>query len=346
MTSYPVEMKRGQTPRNAICRVLSVFLMTNFFAALILAQSQSAPENRPNRCELWGVIVSSNRSSAEGMKIEFVREGEARRQSMRVIQGAFDFPSIHPGIYHFRVIDRSGKIVVWKTQALNGIDDHVVIYLPYAISEPSVKNIVSRVELNHKIPRQARNAFHVAQKADERGDLPESIEAFEKALTIDPRFVEAEINLAMQYTRSRQPEQAIAHAQRAFEMRSGDPDTARTLALILLDAKQYVQIERVARLMLIKQQAVSEMHGLLAISLIGQRRNLDEAFAQLELAAKDFPITRWLAANTLIETGLPKLAAAQINSYLKSSANECERDSLESWIATLTQSQSTMAAIP
>ena len=329
-----------------MCRVLSAFLVTNFFAALILAQSQSMPENRHNLCELWGVIVSSNPSSGENLKIELIREGEARPQTTRVIQGAFDFQSIHPGIYHFRVIDQSGKAVVWKTQPLKGIDDHVIIYLPYVISEPSLKNIVSRVELKHKIARQAHNAFRAALKAEELGNLAESIEAFEKALTIDPGFVEAEINLAMQYSRSRQPEQAIAHAQRAFEMRSGDPDAARTLAMILLDAKQYVQIERVARLMLTKQQAVSEMNGLLAVSLIGQRRNFDEAYAHLELAAKNFPIARWLVANTLIEVGLPKLAAIQIHAYLKSSANECERESLENWIASIDQSRSTLAAIP
>ena len=138
--------------------------------------------------------------------------------------------------------------------------------------------------------------------------------------------------------------EGIAHAQRAFEIRSGDPDAARTLAMILLDAKQYVQIERIARLMLTKQQAASEMHGLSAISLIGQGRNLDEAFAHLELAAENFPIVRWLIANALIETGLPELAAVQINNYLKSSANQCERESMERWVANLGQSESTMTA--
>ena len=327
-------------------RALSASLVTNFFAALILAQSPSKPENRYNVCDLWGVIVSPTSSSSEGMKIKLIREGEARQQSARVIQGAFDFKSIRPGIYHFRVINHSGKVVVWKTQLLKGHDDHVVIYIPYALSDPSLKNVVSLVELNHKISRQAQNAFRAALKADEAGNLTESIEAFKKALAIEPEFAEAEINLAMQYSRSWEPEQAIAHAQRAFEIRSGDPDAARTLAMILLRAKQYVQIERVARLMLIKQQAVSEMHGLLAISLIGQKRNLDEAFAHLELAAKNFPIARWLIANTLIETGLPNLAAVQINNYLQSSTNECERASLERWAAALGPSQSTIAATP
>jgi len=42
-------------------------------------------------------------------------------------------------------------------------------------------DIVSRVELNHKIPRQAQKAFRTALRAEELGDLPGSIEAFGKA---------------------------------------------------------------------------------------------------------------------------------------------------------------------
>ena len=38
-----------------------------------------------------GVIVSSSRFSAEGMKIELIREGDTRPQITRVVQGAFDF---------------------------------------------------------------------------------------------------------------------------------------------------------------------------------------------------------------------------------------------------------------
>jgi tetratricopeptide (TPR) repeat protein len=175
--------------------------------------------------------------------------------------------------------------------------------------------------------------------------LQKSIETFKKALTIDPRLIEAEINLAVQYSKNGQLEEAIAHAQRAFDIRGGDPDTAHVLAMLLLTGRRYVQIERIARMMLANQRAVPEMQGLLAVSLIGQRRNFDEAFAHLELAVENFPIARWLIANTLIEAGFPKLAATQINNYLKVSTNECERASMENWIANLDRSPSTMAAI-
>jgi tetratricopeptide (TPR) repeat protein len=346
MTSCPVEIKREYTRGNSTPRVLVAFLVPSVFAGLILAQPQSPPENQRNRCALWGVTVSSSRFSAEGMKVELTRDRDPNSQTTQVVHGAFDFPSVSPGIYHFRVIDTSGRVVLWKTESLKGNDDYVIMFLPYSIAEPSLKNLISKDELNHKIPRQARNAFRTALEAEEAGDLPKSIEAFRKALVIDPRLVEAEINLAMQYNRSGQLEQAIAHAQSAFDTRIGDPDAAHALAMLLLSARQYERIERIARFMLAKQQAVSEMHGLLAVSLLGQRRNLDEAFAHLELAAENFPIVRWLIANTLIEIGLPKLAVVQINNYSKSSTNECVREALENWAASLSQSQSTMAAIP
>ena len=327
-------------------RLLFDFLVTNFFAVLILAQSQPAQENQPNRCGLWGSIVSSSHFNTEGMRIELVGGGDAGRQTTRVIRGAFDFQSALPGIYHVRVIDHSGKVVLWKTHSLKGIDDFLIVYLPYSISEPSLKHIVSLTELKHKIPQQAQNAFRAAVKAEEAGDLQKSIEAFKKALTIDPQFAEAEINLAVQFDQSGQSDEAIVHAQKALELRSGDPDAARTLMMLLFRAKRYEQIETVARTMLANQRAVPEMHEFLAISLIGQRRNIDEAFAHLEVAVESLPIARLLFANTLVEAGLPKLAVTQIDTYLKSSTNECERESLEHWVAIINHSRSTMAALP
>lgn len=327
-------------------RLLFAFLVANVFGALILAQSQSPQKDQPNRCDLWGSIVSSNHFNTEGMRIELVRKDDARRQSKRVIQGAFNFQSALPGTYHVRVIDRWGKVVLWKTYFFKGNDHFLIVYLPYSISEPSLKNIVSLAELKHKVPQQAQKAFHTAVKAEEAGELQKSIEALKRALAIDNRFVEAEINLAIQFEQSGQSEEAIVHAQRAFELRNGDPDAARTLAMLLLRAKQYVRIERVARIMLANRRAVPEMHEFLAISLIGQRRSIDEALDHLDLAVEGFPIARLLVANALVEAGLPKLAVAQIGEYLKSSTNVCERESLESWIAKTNQFRSTLAAIP
>jgi len=167
-------------------RVVFAFLLTNVFAALILGQSQSAPEYRHNRCELWGEIFSPDGFGAEGMKIELASESAAHPQTTRVVNGAFDFQSVPPGIYHVRVIDRSCQPILRRTQSVKGIGDHIILYLPYSIAEPSLAEIVSLSELNHKIARQAQNAFRAGLKAEDAGELQKSIEDFKRALTIDP----------------------------------------------------------------------------------------------------------------------------------------------------------------
>jgi len=281
----------------------------------------------------------------EGMKIELASESAARTQTTRLVNGTFDFQLVPPGIYHVRVIDRSGQVILRRRQSVTGMGDHIVLYIPYLISEPSLAKIVSLSELNHKIARQAQNAFRAGLKAEDAGELQKSIEDFQKAVTIDPRYVQAEVNLAVQYRQGGRLEEAIAHAQRAFDISLGDPDAAHTLTMMLIGARRYAQLERVTRMMLANRQAVSEMHGLLAVSLIGQGRNFDEAFAHVGLAAENFPMVRLLIADTLVETGFPKFAAIEIKHYLQSSTNECERAQLERWVASVDQSPPTVAVM-
>jgi predicted Zn-dependent protease len=69
------------------------------------------------------------------------------------------------------------------------------------------------------------------------------------------------------------------------------------------------------------------------VSLIGQGRNVAEALALVQQAASEFPLSRILAANALVETRQFAEAVKQVKEYLNSSANPCERPQLEKWIA-------------
>ena len=75
------------------------------------------------------------------------------------------------------------------------------------------------------------------------------------------------------------------------------------------------------------------MEAALAVSLIGQRRSFDEAFAHLQRAVIEFPLARLLAAYAFSEIGWREEAVNQVSTYLISSANPCERAALETWIA-------------
>jgi hypothetical protein len=316
-------------------QVLSVYLLLVGMAQLIPAQTQSAPGGKHNRCELWGQVVASGRLAADGMQVELTGNSQVPRQRTRIVDGAFDFRPVPAGTYQFRLFDRSGQLIVRRTQTLNGSNDDVVLRLPYPLKEPSAANVVSLAELSHSVPRQALDAFHAGLKAIDADDRLKSIECFHRAVSIDPQYAEAETNLAVLYSGIGRSEEAFQHAQRAFDINPGWVEAGHTLAMLLIGTKRYVQSESLARAMLANQQAVPEMHAILAISLIGQRRSFEEAFGHLRLASEDFPIARLLAANTLVEIGLPTVAATQISSYLEFSAHECERAALESWMANV-----------
>jgi hypothetical protein len=82
------------------------------------------------------------------------------------------------------------------------------------------------------------------------------------------------------------------------------------------------------------------MHAFLAVSLIGQRRSFNEAFEHLGIASQEFPMARLLAANVLVEIGLPTVAAVQVNGYLQTAARGCERATLEHWLDKMSQPES------
>jgi len=310
---------------------------------LIPAQTQLPPDNLHGRCELWGQVITPGLIETDGMEIELTGKSPVPRQRTRVVNTGFDFDSVPAGVYLFRVFDRSGQLLLQRTESLTGSDDHVLLRLPYSVSEPSLSNTVAFAELSHKIPRNALDAFRLGLKAVRSGELQTSIDYFQKAATIDPRFVEAEINLAAQYGTIGRFEEALEHAQRAFDIRPGDPETGHALGTLLIFTKQYARAEALARFMLAREQAVAEMNAVLAVSLIGQGRSFDEAFAHLEHASEKYPLARLQAANVLVEIGLPTVAVAQVKTYLRSCTHECERAALARWIGKMERLKSALA---
>jgi tetratricopeptide (TPR) repeat protein len=286
------------------------------------------------------MVVFPDHQNTDGMEVELSGNRQAPRQRVNVVSGGFDLQPVPAGTYLFRLIDRSGNVIYRYRESLNGSNDDVILRLPYDRTKLPLANVVSLAELGYKVPRQAADAFHAALKAVDSGELLKSIEYFQKAVAIDSQYVEAENNLAVLYNRIGRSEEGLPHAQRAFEIDPGWAETGHTLAVLLVAAKRYVQVEALARAMLARQEAVPEMQGFLAVGLIGQRRNLDEAFEHLRLAAEQFPMARLLAANALVEIGLPSVAAVQVNGYLQSGAPECEQATLKRWMASIDRSQS------
>jgi tetratricopeptide (TPR) repeat protein len=315
-------------------KLVFVFLLVDA-AALISAEMSSVQEGGHDTCQFWGQVVSYGGLNADGMEVELSGNSLTPRQRTHIVDGAFDLRPVPAGIYQFRLYDRSGQMILRYTHSLTGLKDYVILRLPYALKEASSANVVSLSELNRKVPQRALDAFRAGIKAIDAGEVQKSVESFQKAVAIYSQYAEAEINLAVLEGGFGRREEALQHAQRAFEIDPEWVETGHTLAVLLIASKRYAQAEALSRAMLANQLAAAEMHAILAVSLIGQRGDVEEAFGHLRLASAEFPMARLLAANALVETGRPALAAVQVNSYLQSSVHECERAALEHWIASL-----------
>jgi len=64
--------------------------------------------------------------------------------------------------------------------------------------------------------RDLRTALERAQRAFERGRLPEAIELLERALVLDPDHIEARTMLAIAYARTRRVDHALDHLEAAL----------------------------------------------------------------------------------------------------------------------------------
>jgi len=304
--------------------------------------SQSPPMNRDQKpCEIWGQVVGSARLFPEGLSVEMVGQNKVAKQKVPVSSnGNFDLRSVPAGGYQFRIIDRSGAIIHEQTEVLDGKQEFVLLHIPDPRSQVSARNTVSFAALQHKTPSRAWDVFRAAQKASAAGDPQKCILRLQEALSIDPNFAEAHNDLAARYAKMGQIEEALQHAETALNLNSELPEAGCNLALLLVSLKKYPEAEATARRLLGGPHCRPELQGVLAISLIGQKRNLEEAFEHLRQAATELPFIKLLAANTLAEIGKPDLAVIQVKEYLQSSAHECERQELEAWVAS-TQSQLT-----
>lgn len=287
----------------------------------------------PDSCGLWGQIIIPGRSLLEPTVIEIIGKDSAPRLKIPVIAGNFNSSSLPRGLYQIRVSAPSGPVFYKETRTLNGAHDAIVVSVPQPPSALSGTNTVSVATLKREPARKARVELNAAWKATQNGNTLASVEHLLRAIDIDPQYPEARINLAGHYAQMGRHAEALQQGQKAFEIDSAIPDVGRGYAMILLMNKKYRECETVARFMISNQYYTAEMKAALAISLIGQRRNLEEALANLSQAAAEVPMARALAANALWEIGWREEAVNQVRTYLNSSANQCEREHLESWIA-------------
>ncbi len=163
--------------------------------------------------------------------------------------GAFELHNVPNRSCELRVMTESGELLkrdfVVPTQAAFGFT--IDLAGLGKKKERPVSGLVSAKRLAHKVPKPAMKEFRKAENATAHGKDDEAIAHLEKAVALDPEFMEALNNLGTKYIRMRRPAEAAVLFQRATAMDPTLPQLHVNLAVALLHLRRPAEAEQEVR---------------------------------------------------------------------------------------------------
>ena len=151
---------------------------------------------------------------------------------------------------------------------------------------------ISTMTLRHKIPKAARRAFDRAAKCSSRRNYSAAAAELEKAVTIDPDFVEARANLGAQYIRLGRINDAGRELQRVLERDSNVAEVHTNLVVVFLQQNKDGLAVTHGRIAVKLEPSSYPAHFNLGLALGRSSSMLPESLEQLRIAAEQLPEAR------------------------------------------------------
>jgi tetratricopeptide (TPR) repeat protein len=248
--------------------------------------------------------------------------------------GRFELRNLRAGDYLLCVVDRARHILHQDSVSVNAAGAYLTVRLPPPERSQAFPGTVSLARLRHKVPSAARKQFEEGLADSHKGDSEAAIAHFEKALQIDPGYLEARNNLGTRLLRLGRFPQAVEEFERALALDRTAPLISSNLALAYLAVRRFPEAENAARRSLRQEPASNCARYILGAALDAQQHASLEALEALETAAREFPNARLIAARILARQGQPISAATQLKKYLQSGAT-ANKPQVETWLANL-----------
>ncbi len=175
--------------------------------------------------------------------------------------------------------------------------------------------------------------FRRSEKCVGSGDFSCAVQHLQKALKVDPKFVEAHNNLGASLMQLQRYQDAIAEfeAASAIDSKMEAPYRNKSLSLFLL--RRYPEAEAAARQALLINPEHKASRYTLGRALAAEGSASPEAEKLLRDALSEFPEARLPLAQVLLNRCANLDAAAELRTYLSSNSVSVEkRRAVESWL--------------
>jgi tetratricopeptide (TPR) repeat protein len=211
----------------------------------------------------------------------------------------------------------------------------VVDSLPASPASPQpAAGAVSLHQLAHQVPGKARQAYSSAQRAKAEGRLSAAVELYQRALALDPSYLEAWNNLASTYISAGDLAAAEAALGRAYTLDRHAHPVLLNLAFVQLRLGRPDQAESFARRAIQADPLAPKGPFLLGLSLAGQHKDREEAIRLLEKSASAVPRAHFALGPLLAEANRLPDAVRHLEAYLRHD-RQPDRELAQQWLETV-----------
>jgi len=319
--------------RGLIAATISLFLLPVIYGQRLNGQVEPVdcsgtvqpPDSGAAAVELDGEMGMSIRTPVDG-------------------SGFFRLDNVSPGDYRARVVDTYGNTLGTFFVSISRSMPTLDLTLPgVRQTNRGGGSSISMALLLHKVPAKAQKEMGLAMRAKKKNDTGSAIDHLQKAVALDPQYMEAHNSLGVCYIATGQYSGALAEFQKALEMDPHNSGLQSNVAAALLGLHEPADAERAARRSVDLNGASARAHYLLALAMLEQGRFTPEVEKHLRDAAPDVPRAHFVLGMILIDTGRLEGGAAELRFYLASKPQE-QRTQVQAWLKNYGQTHGTATA--
>jgi tetratricopeptide (TPR) repeat protein len=194
-------------------------------------------------------------------------------------------------------------------------------------------------------PPKAAKELQRSQSALKSGDTRSSARHLERALQIYPNYLEGHNSLGALYIELHEYERAAAEFQKAIDIDPRVMQPVNNLSVALFLLQRYPDAEAAARHARDLDPHDPTARYMLGAILATEKRNPEEAMGMLRETKREFPDSRLLLAEILVQLGAGEEAEKELRDYLAVPGAE-KKQSVGRWLARLTQTRSSANSAP
>lgn len=248
------------------------------------------------------------------VRLESASAHEVVEKAYVNVTGDFEIRGVAAGIYTLRVMDEAENEITSQPVEVTQANSQIAVRIQNAPKGPTGESI-SVARLRHKPDKRAMSAAVKAQKLSQAGAHARAAEELEKAVTFDPQFTEARVNLGAEYMRAGRYEEAVAAFREAVKADAATAMYQSNLAVGLAKLGQLGEAETWARSSLRLNGASPVGHYVLGCVLAARGGQVAEAIEHLRIAARTVPRAHETLAALYRKSGKEELAREEMREW-------------------------------